>query len=186
MGVVDIRTQGMKRHTALAIPFGPCDFGTAKSPCHVHPDAERTHAHGVLDRTLHRTTETDPPLELLGNAVTDERRVKFGLAHLHDVEMQFAVRHLREFLAQRLDIGALLADDDTRTRRVYRHAALLVRPFDDHPADAGLLAFAIDEFADRDILEQKIAVILRVGVPAAVPGAVDLQAHADRIDFVTH
>ena len=38
---------------------------------------------------------------------------------------------LRHGLADLVDVGALLADDDARTRRIDRHAALLVRPLDD-------------------------------------------------------
>ena len=93
---------------------------------------------------------------------------------------------LAELLAQHLDVRALLADDDARTGGVDRDAALLVRALDDDACHAGLLAFLVDELADLDVLEQQVAVVLGVGVPAAVPGAVDLEAHADRIDFVTH
>jgi hypothetical protein len=40
--------------------------------------------------------------------------------------------------------------------------------------------------ADREVLVQQLAVLLAVGEPAAVPGAVDLQAQADRIDLLAH
>ena len=67
-----------------------------------------------------------------------------------------------------------------------RDAALLVRTFDDHTGDTGLLGLFLDELADLQVFQKKITVILGVGIPAAVPGAVDLKAHADRIDFLTH
>ena len=67
-----------------------------------------------------------------------------------------------------------------------RHAALAVRTFDDHAADAGLLGFGLDEVPDLQVFKQQIAIVLVVGVPAAVPGAVDLEAHTDRIDLLTH
>ena len=51
---------------------------------------------------------------------------------------------------------------------------------------AGLRAFLLDEVTDLDVFQQEIAVILGVGVPAAVPGPVDLKPHADRIDLLTH
>ena len=91
-----------------------------------------------------------------------------------------------QLAAQPLDIGAFLADDHAGACGVHRHPALLVRALDDHAGHARLLALFLDELADLDVFQQKITVILRVGVPAAVPGAVHLQAHADRIDFLTH
>jgi hypothetical protein len=66
------------------------------------------------------------------------------------------------------------------------HPALLVRAFDDHTGHTGLLAFVLNKIADFKVFQKKITVILGVGIPAAVPGAVDLKAHANRIDFVTH
>src|SRR5690606_588494 len=89
-------------------------------------------------------------------------------------------------LAQRLDVGALAADDDARAGGMDRHAALLVRTLDDDAADAGLLGILVDELADLEILEQQVAIVLAVGEPAAVPGAVDLQAHPDGVDLLTH
>jgi hypothetical protein len=99
---------------------------------------------------------------------------------------KLAVGQPRHLLAQLLDVGALLADDHARPRGVDRHPALAVRALDHDAADAGLRAFLLDELADLEILVEQLAVFLGVGVPAAVPGAVDLKAQADRIDFVTH
>ena len=38
----------------------------------------------------------------------------------------------------------------------------------------------------QSYVQQQIAVVFRFSEPAAVPGAVDLKAHADRIDLLTH
>ena len=124
---------------------------------------------------LHRAAERHAALELLGDVLGDQRRVELGLADLDDVEVQLRLGELRELLAQRLDVGALLADDDARTRGVDRHPALAVRALDDDAADAGLRRVLLDEVADREILVQQLAVVLAVGEPAAVPGAVDLE-----------
>jgi hypothetical protein len=69
---------------------------------------------------------------------------------------------------------------------VDRDAALLVRTLDDHTAHAGLFALFLHEVLDLEVFEQKVAIVFVVGIPAAVPGAVDLKAHPDGIDFVTH
>jgi len=72
--------------------------------------------------------ERDAAFKLLGNRFGDESRVKLGLANLDDVEDDVAVGEFRHRLAELLDVGALLADDDAGPRRMDRHAALLVRP----------------------------------------------------------
>ena len=186
MGVIDIGTQRVQRHATFAVPFGPCDLGTAKTTGNVHTDTKGTHTHGVLHGTLHGTTEGDTTLKLLCNALTDQSRVQFRLADLDDVQVQFACRQLGQLLAKGFDIGAFFADDHARTCSVDRHAALLVRTFNDHACDPGLLGLFLDELADFQVFQKKVPVILGIGVPAAIPGAVDLEAHADRIDFLTH
>src|SRR6056297_1675536 len=90
-------------------------------------DAEGDHAHGVLHRPLHRAAEADPAFELLGDAFGDERRIEFGLSDLDDVEVQLGLRHRGKLLAERLDIRALLADDDTGPGGVDCHTTLAVR-----------------------------------------------------------
>jgi len=88
---------------------------------------------------------------------------------------------------RRVSISApFFADDHARTRGVDRHAALLVRTLDDHTGNASLLALFLDEFADCEVFKQQIAIVLGICVPAAVPGAIDLKTHADRIDFMSH
>src|SRR5690606_33371959 len=185
-GIVDVGPQGMQRHAAFAIPFGPGDFRAAKAAADVHPDAKRTHPHRVLHAALHGATEGHAALHLLGDGLGHQLGVDLGLADLDDVEVQFRLRERGKLLAQRLDVGALLADDHARTGGVDRHPALLVRALDDHAADAGLLGFLVDELAHPQVFKQEVAVVLRLGEPAAVPGAVDLETHTDRIDLLTH
>src|SRR3546814_9945048 len=84
------------------------------------------------------------------------------------------------------DVGTLLADDDARTGGIDRHAAQLRRPLDHDLRDRGLRQGLEDELADLQILDPHAAIVLPLGEPAAVPGAVDLQAHADRIALLAH
>src|SRR5690554_5435196 len=186
MRVIDVGTQRMQRHAAFTSPFGPGDLGAAKAAGEVHADTQGTHAHGVLHGPFHRTAEANPTLELLGDALTHQCGVQFGLAHFNDVEVQFALGHRGQFLAQGFDVCAFLADDDAGARCVDCHPAFLVRALDDHAAYAGLLALFLDELAHGEIFKQQVSVVFGVSIPAAVPGAVDLDAHANRIDFITH
>ncbi len=112
--------------------------------------------------------------------------IDFRLADLDDVEVQFAVGQFGDLFAQVFDIGALFADDHAWTRGLDRNAALAVRTFDDHAADACLCALLLDESADFQIFVQKTTVFLGVGEPTAVPSTVDLKTQTDWIDFLTH
>src|SRR5210317_1977724 len=57
LGVVNVSAQGVQRHTTFTIPFSTCNLGTAKATCDVYTDPFSTHAHCVLNGTLHGATE---------------------------------------------------------------------------------------------------------------------------------
>jgi hypothetical protein len=107
----------------------------------------------------------------------------FRLAHFNDVQVRFRLGHLGQLLAQLLDVGALLADDQARTGGVDRDAALLVRTLDHHLGNRRLLELLHQVVADLDVFVQQLAVFAGVRVPARIPGAVDAEAQTDRIDF---
>ena len=88
--------------------------------------------------------------------------------------------------AQLLDVGALLADDHAGTRRMDGDAALLVRALDDDARHRRLLELLHQLVADLDVFVQQRAVFVFARIPAGVPGAVDAETQADRIDFLTH
>src|SRR5262249_43994888 len=81
--------------------------------------------------------------------------------------------------------GALLADDDARTRGVNRDAGLLGRPLDHDAAHAGLHQALLQILAQAQVLVQQARIAL-VGEPARIPGAVDADPQPDRIDLLTH
>ena len=119
-------------------------------------------------------------------ALGDQRGIDLRLADLDDVEVHFRAREARELAAQLLDVGALLADQNAGARRVNGDAALLVRALDDDLGDAGLTALLHDVIAHAHVFVQQPAVLAAASEPAAVPGAVDAEAQADGIDFLTH
>ena len=69
---------------------------------------------------------------------------------------------------------------------MHGHAALLVRALDDDLGDTGGTLMLHDVVTHDHIFVQKPAILAAVGEPAAVPGAVDADAQADGIDFLTH
>ena len=84
-----------------------------------------------LHRTLHGAAERNPALELAGDVFGDQVGVGFRLADLDEVHEHLVLAELADFLAQRLDVRALLADHHARTGGVNGDAALLVRTLDD-------------------------------------------------------
>merc|ERR1712137_790256 len=177
--VIDVCAQGVQRHTTFTVPFGTCDFCTAQTTSDVHPDTQGAHAHGVLHGPLHRATEGHTALQLLSDGLANELCVEFRLANLNNVQVQLGIGHGSDLLAKNFDVRAFFADDHARTRGVNGHTALLVGAFDDHAGNTGLLALFLDEITDAQIFQQQITIVFGVSVPAAVPGAVDLQAHAN-------
>src|SRR5690606_29291855 len=108
--IVDVGTQGVKRHATFAVPFHTRDFRTAEATRDVDPNALGAQTHRRLHRTLHGAAEGDPALQLLGDVFSDQLRVGFRLADFDDVQVNFAFGARRDVLAELLDVSALLAD----------------------------------------------------------------------------
>ena len=100
--------------------------------------------------------------------------------------MNLAARYGRDVLAQLLDVGALLADDHAWARGIDGDPALLVRAFNNDPADASLVEALLQLRPDLEVLMQEAPVVGPAREPTAVPGAVDAEAKPDRINFLTH
>src|ERR1700731_5145127 len=184
--VIDIGAQGVQRHATFAIPFHPRDFGAAETARAVDTNALGAETHRRLHRALHGAAERDTALELLRDRFGDQRGVEFGLADLDDVDDDVGGGDIGDALAQLVDVGALLADHDAGTRRVDRHAALLVRQLDHEARDRGLLQLLVQDLADFDILVQQLAVFVLAGEPTGIPRPVDAETQPDWIDLLTH
>src|SRR5690606_18226371 len=158
----------------------------AEAASDVNADAAGAHADCCLHGALHRTAERHAALQLLGDALGDQGRIGLGLAHLDDVDVHLAIGELLHLGADLVDVGALLADHDARAGSVDRHAALAVRTLDDDLGDRGRLEILHEHGADLQVFLEQRAVVAAIGEPAAVPGAVDAETEADRIDFLAH
>src|SRR5882757_9335412 len=184
--VIDIGAQRVQRHPPFAIPFHARDFGAAETARAVDTNALGAKTHRRLHRALHGATERDTTLELLGDRFGDQRGVEFRLADFDDVDDDVGGRDVGNPLAQLVDVGALLADHDARTRRMDRHAALLVRTLDHDPGDGRLLQLLVQDLADFDILVQQLAVLVLAGEPTGIPRPVDAETQPNWIDLLTH
>src|SRR5882757_4848225 len=184
--VIDIGAQRVQRHAAFAIPFHARDSGAAETARAVDTNAFGAKTHRRLHRALHGAAERDAALELLRDRFGDQGGVELGLADFDDVDDDVGGGDVGNLLAQLVDVGALLADHDARTRRMDRHAALLVRPLDHDPGYGRLLQFLVQHLADFDILVQQLAVFVLACAPTGIPRPVDAETQSDWIDLLTH
>src|SRR5207244_6187616 len=137
--VIDVGAQRVQRHAALAVPLHAGDLGAAETARAVDADAFGAETHRRLHGALHGAAERDAALELLGDRFGDQGGVELGLADFDDVDDDVGGGDICNALAQLVDVGALLADHDAGTRRMDRHAALLVRTLDTDSGDRRLL-----------------------------------------------
>src|SRR5258707_1715269 len=184
--VIDIGAQRVQRHPPFAIPFHAGDFGAAETARAIDTNALGAETHRRLHSALHRAAERDAALKLLGDRFGDQRGVELGLTDFDDVDDDVGRGDIGNALAQLVDVGALLADHDAGTRRMDRHATLLVRTLDHDPGDRRLLQFLVQHLADFDILMQQLAVFVLAGVPTGIPCPVDAETQPDWIDLLTH
>src|SRR5690625_2565710 len=137
--IIDIGTQGMQRHTALAIPFGTRNFSTVSATSTHDFDALCTQAHCVLHRALHSTTEHHTTLELLSNRVSNQLCIGFRLADLFDVYMNRYAHELLQLDLEFFDVLTAFADHYPRACRVNGDAGIFGRTLDDYTANRGVL-----------------------------------------------
>src|SRR5262249_41141568 len=113
---VDVRLQRVERETALLVPLGARDLGAVQAGGAAGPDPLRAEAERRLDALLHGAAERDAPLELERDRLGHQLRVGLGPLDLDDVDVDLGVRSLLELVAQLVDLGPALADDDSRPR----------------------------------------------------------------------
>ena len=182
---IDVGTQCMQRHPALAIPFHARDLCSAQPARAVDPDALRAEPHCRLHGPLHRPAKGDAALQLLRDAVGDQLRVDFRFADLDDVEADFAIGDLGEIGAQLFDVDALFPDHNAGPGRMQGDPGAPRGALDDDAGEARLGQAPLQELAQAEVVEQQIAVFL-AREPARVPGSVDAEPKADRIDLLSH
>src|SRR3989338_2931116 len=152
--VINIGTQSMQWHTALAIPLGASDFNAVQSARAHDLDALGAQSHRVLHRPLHRTAEHDALFQLRGDAVSDQLRINFRLAHFFDCQLDRLQSHaLAQFCAQRLDILAFFTDHNAGASGVNSYFGVFGLTLNDHLRYTGRSQFLLQESANLDVLK---------------------------------
>ena len=137
-------------------------------------------------RALHRAAEGDAVLELLGDRLGDELGVELGALDLEDVDLDRLAGELVQVAAQRVDLGARLADHDARARGVDvdrrpRRASLRI-VMSERPACASLLSMWSRIV---DVLEQVVGEVALVE-PVRLPVVDVADAEALGMDLLSH
>ena len=106
----------MQRDAPVGVGLGAGHLGAAEASGNLNLDALGAGAHRARQRALHRATEGDTVLQLLGDRLRDELRVELGALDLEDVDLDLLAGDAVEILAQRVHLAAGLADHDARAR----------------------------------------------------------------------
>ena len=104
--VVDVRAQRVQRHAAVGVALGAGHLGAAQATGDLNLDALGAGAHRAGQRALHRATEGDAVLQLLGDRLRHQARVELGTLDLKDVDLDLLAGDPVQITAQLIDLGA--------------------------------------------------------------------------------
>src|SRR6266496_1268478 len=183
--VVDVGLERVERQPPLLIPLRARDLGAVQPTGAADLDPLRPEPKRRLDPLLHRAPEGDPPLELQRDRFRYELRVRLRPLDLDDVDVDFALHPLLQLVAELVHFGSALPDDDSGTRRLDVDFELVREALDVDFRYPGVGKARLQLLAERQILVQVVLVFLD-REPARVPGPVETEAEAVRVDFLSH
>src|SRR6185312_761084 len=100
----------------LQVPFGARNLVAVQAAQHADLDALAAEAHRRIHRLAHRAAERDALLQLQRDVLCNQLSIELRLVDLENVDKHLAIRPLLNVGLQLVDLRALAADDDTRTR----------------------------------------------------------------------
>src|SRR6478752_555516 len=183
--VVDVRTQGVQRHAALAVELGARHLGAVEAAGALDPDALGTGTHRGLHGLAHGATELHASRQLLGDTLGDQLRVDLGVLDLEDVQLDLLAGELLELATQAVGLGATATDDDARAGGVDVHPDPVTGALDLDLGDAGPLHALGEQLADGDVLAD-VRLVQLVGIPPALVVGGDPEAEAVGVDLLSH
>jgi len=175
----------VERQAPLLVPLGPGDLGPVQAAGAADLDALGAEPERRLDPLLHGAAERDPALELHGDGLGHQLGVRFRPLDLDDVDVDLDPGPLLELVAQLVDLGSPLADDDSRAGSLNVDLQLVRETRDVDLGHAGVRQPPLELFAEREVLV-KVPLVVLDGEPARMPRAVETEAEAVRVNFLTH
>ena len=157
--VVDIGAQRVQRQTSLQIPLRARDFIAVQTARNAHLDSLAAEAQRRIHALAHRPAEAHALLKLQSDVLAHQLRIQLRLVHLDDVDEHVAVGALAELGLELLDLRALAADHDARTRGADEEAQLVARTLDLNRADAGRLQLLAQLCLQLHVFDQELVVL---------------------------
>src|ERR1700722_3060438 len=157
--VIDIGAQGVQRQTALQVPLRTRDLVAIQTAGDANLDALATETERGIDGLAHGAAEANTLLQLQCDVLGYQLRVQLRLVHLENVDEHLAVGALLQIQLELLDLGALAADHDARTRGADDEAQLIARTLDLNRTDTGSLELFPQFFAQVHIFNQQLVVV---------------------------
>src|SRR4029078_1435908 len=161
-------------------------LGSAQAAAAADLDALRARAHRRAQRSLHRAPERDTALELLGYRLRDQPGLQLGALDLGDVDLHGLAGHVVQLLAERVHLGAGLADHDARPGGVDVDRDLLLVLADVDVRQAGMRELAVDVVTDLEVLGEIAREVLAGREPVRLPGVDEAAAQGAGMNLVAH
>src|SRR5215208_5046359 len=116
--VIDVGAQSVQRKPSLQVPLTASDLSAVQTATHLYFDPLRSKPQRLFHGLSHRTAKRDALLELGGDLFGLELCVQLGLVDLLDRHEHFAASLRRQIALELVYLGALAANDDSRSGRV--------------------------------------------------------------------
>ena len=158
--VVDIRSQGVQRNTAFALPFGAGNFSSAQTAGTGNLDSLATELRSNSNGPFHGPAECDTTFELAGDILCNKLGIGFGATNFVHLDREVRLEPVLEFGTKFFDFNALASDDNARTSGEKNQANLVCSPFDLNLGDAGMIQLFLDELSELVVFENKLWIIL--------------------------
>src|SRR4030042_5770562 len=171
----------MQRHPALHRPIAPSHFRPGQPASADYLDPPGAQPHSPAGSLFHRSLVRDPPFQLAGYILGDERGLQLWLRNLYHLDTHLLVRQLLHLASQDVHARSLAPDHDARSSCGYGHRYLLRKALYLYLGDTSVGHLVSDEFPNLEILMQEIHVLLTFSEPPCPPLLVDSQSEACRV-----
>src|SRR5580704_14705947 len=132
--IVDVGAQRMQRQTTLQVPLRTSNFVAVQAARYADLDPLAAEAQRGVHTLTHSPAEAHTLLQLEGDILAHQLSVELRLVHFEDVDEDFPRGALLNVGLELVDLGALAADDDARTRGADDQTQLVTRTLDFHRA----------------------------------------------------
>lgn len=122
--IINIGAQRLERNLALHFLLRAGDFRATQTATDNDFNALRARAHCLLHCLFHGTTEGDALLQLLGNALGNQKGIQFWLANLQNIQPDLFASLVLKMLAEVLHLLTTFPNHNARLGGMDGHSDL--------------------------------------------------------------